>query len=420
MTYADRAYATDAENIRAARKEANGGSHTEAEWRDQLHRQRYRCYNPFCKCDLRADGVVAHRDHNVPIARGGTDNIDNIKAMCGPCNQRKHARGWNEFLVEEGRRALHQGDIYGREGQHANDIGRAAYGGTGGGHFGSGGGGSFTGATQGGPGGSPNPSGPNSVGDGGAWAALQFVIGVVKGGFVLLSGALFAVLLLMAIVGNGSRRNNGSRLADGAVGAFGLWRLSTWAFRNNSRAKSAGMVVGALAAGLWLMSLSGAPTHESVSSTPVHVTETAPEDTGKYRVTESGPAPQGLGVRPVDLNNGPTAVRPLTMTPRYTPPAWTPPVVASTPRGRMGPTPAPYTTAPASADSPFALRQVPGRRNIGCGWWPVGSDADRDCAAASAGRSQHRNPVAQAPVVSDKWKAEIDISDRLRAANKGL
>ena len=24
-----------------------------------------------------------------------------------------------------------------------------------------------------------------------------------------------------------------------------------------------------------------------------------------------------------------------------------------------------------------------GRRNIGCGWWPIGSDADRDCAAGS-------------------------------------
>jgi hypothetical protein len=25
--------------------------------------------------------------------------------------------------------------------------------------------------------------------------------------------------------------------------------------------------------------------------------------------------------------------------------------------------------------------QMDGRRNIGCGWWPIGSDADRDCAA---------------------------------------
>ena len=28
-----------------------------------------------------------------------------------------------------------------------------------------------------------------------------------------------------------------------------------------------------------------------------------------------------------------------------------------------------------------APAQVGGRRNIGCGWWPIGSDADRDCAA---------------------------------------
>ena len=29
-----------------------------------------------------------------------------------------------------------------------------------------------------------------------------------------------------------------------------------------------------------------------------------------------------------------------------------------------------------------ATNQTGGRRNIGCGWWPIGSDADRDCAAA--------------------------------------
>jgi hypothetical protein len=27
-----------------------------------------------------------------------------------------------------------------------------------------------------------------------------------------------------------------------------------------------------------------------------------------------------------------------------------------------------------------ASRRIGGRRNIGCGWWPIGSDADRDCA----------------------------------------
>ena len=31
--------------------------------------------------------------------------------------------------------------------------------------------------------------------------------------------------------------------------------------------------------------------------------------------------------------------------------------------------------------SPPATSRMGGRRNIGCGWWPIGSDADRDCAA---------------------------------------
>ncbi len=38
----------------------------------------------------------------------------------------------------------------------------------------------------------------------------------------------------------------------------------------------------------------------------------------------------------------------------------------------------------AGAEPPFPLAvpsQMGGRRNIGCGWWPIGSDADRDCAA---------------------------------------
>ena len=38
----------------------------------------------------------------------------------------------------------------------------------------------------------------------------------------------------------------------------------------------------------------------------------------------------------------------------------------------------------AGAEPPVPLPPYPrmgGRRNIGCGWWPIGSDADRDCAA---------------------------------------
>jgi hypothetical protein len=38
----------------------------------------------------------------------------------------------------------------------------------------------------------------------------------------------------------------------------------------------------------------------------------------------------------------------------------------------------------AVVDPPVPLTEPPdpgGRRNIGCGWWPIGSDADRDCTA---------------------------------------
>jgi hypothetical protein len=28
-----------------------------------------------------------------------------------------------------------------------------------------------------------------------------------------------------------------------------------------------------------------------------------------------------------------------------------------------------------------APSRISERRNIGCGWWPIGSDADRDCGA---------------------------------------
>ena len=38
--------------------------------------------------------------------------------------------------------------------------------------------------------------------------------------------------------------------------------------------------------------------------------------------------------------------------------------------------------AGAEASVPLTASPQTGvRRNIGCGWWPIGSDADRDCAA---------------------------------------
>ena len=338
-----------AENIRAARMEANGGSHTREEWEDRKRRQHYRCWNNHCKCDLNAPGVVTHKDHFIPVARGGTDNIKNIVALCGPCNMRKGKKTWDEFMEREILRQQFHG-----MGEHASDIGRAAYGAQGSAHFGAGGG-------------STTAQGGASNNNGG-WSVPQFLVGVVKGAFVLTCGALFVGLLFIALVGNGKKRNGGGRLAEGAVGAVGLWRLSTWAFRDNSVAKGMGMAVGALAAALWLLSFSGG--HDASRPTAVATETPATETPVHSGLTANHP------INEVDPSDGPVAIRPLPTKP-FTPPVWTPrnnpwtpPAVASTPQGRIGPTLA----------SPGPGYAMP-RRNIGCGWWPVGSDADRDCAA---------------------------------------
>jgi HNH endonuclease len=111
-------------SAREARMAANGGSHTAEEWEAQKLRQMYRCYNPSCQCDLRY--VVIHKDHMIPVVRGGTDNIINIRALCGPCNLRKGWKTWAEFRESEKARDRRLHD-YDGEGQHCSEIGRSEW-----------------------------------------------------------------------------------------------------------------------------------------------------------------------------------------------------------------------------------------------------------------------------------------------------
>lgn len=73
-----------------ARKIAANGSFTGAEWLELLSRSGYVC--AYCG----GPGPL-EADHRVPLARGGTNFIDNILPACRSCNGRKHKMTEEEF-----------------------------------------------------------------------------------------------------------------------------------------------------------------------------------------------------------------------------------------------------------------------------------------------------------------------------------
>lgn len=74
------------EHIRRARLESVGGSFSDSEWKSLLE-----LYGNRCLCCGRID-VPLCADHVVPIAKGGTNTIDNIQPLCRSCNSRKHTK----------------------------------------------------------------------------------------------------------------------------------------------------------------------------------------------------------------------------------------------------------------------------------------------------------------------------------------
>lgn len=80
---------------RRARKAGNGGSHTADERLAKFAALGNACY--YCGA-----GGKMQVDHDVPIAKGGSDNIENILPACATCNQRKHKSTSAEFLARIG------------------------------------------------------------------------------------------------------------------------------------------------------------------------------------------------------------------------------------------------------------------------------------------------------------------------------
>lgn len=83
-----RAYKNFYNSKHKAMKRNASGSHSFDEW-ETLKAQ----YNWTCPCCLKSEPEIKlTQDHIVPVARGGSDNIENIQPLCANCNSRKHAK----------------------------------------------------------------------------------------------------------------------------------------------------------------------------------------------------------------------------------------------------------------------------------------------------------------------------------------
>ena len=86
---------------RRARKLQLKGSYTTLEWIELLQKWNWTC--AYC-----GDSGALQPEHRTPLARGGSNLIENILPACAPCNQRKHMLTETEFrarLAAEKRRA---------------------------------------------------------------------------------------------------------------------------------------------------------------------------------------------------------------------------------------------------------------------------------------------------------------------------
>lgn len=70
---------------RRSKEQLCQGSHTTAEWKAVLDRYNHTCL----RCGKRAPEVKLQRDHVIPVIVGGSNDIENIQPLCGPCNKWK-------------------------------------------------------------------------------------------------------------------------------------------------------------------------------------------------------------------------------------------------------------------------------------------------------------------------------------------
>ena len=82
------------EHTRRARELNAPGEFTREEWLEKLRLFGRRC----AWCGETIAGVI-HRDHVIPLSKGGSNYIENIVPSCGTCNLRKKDKMPDEFIA---------------------------------------------------------------------------------------------------------------------------------------------------------------------------------------------------------------------------------------------------------------------------------------------------------------------------------
>lgn len=86
-------YLNQAVRLRAERVKAAEGSHTIGEWENLKAQCNWICIS----CGKQEPAIKLEQDHIIPISRGGSNNIENIQPLCGPCNRRKY----NKIIINQ-------------------------------------------------------------------------------------------------------------------------------------------------------------------------------------------------------------------------------------------------------------------------------------------------------------------------------
>lgn len=82
------------QNLRRSRERNATGKHTIKQLREMMVNQDNKCV--YCKCEI---SNCYHIDHIIPLSRGGGNGIENIQILCIDCNQRKHNKMPEDFLL---------------------------------------------------------------------------------------------------------------------------------------------------------------------------------------------------------------------------------------------------------------------------------------------------------------------------------